>query len=141
MSYNVFIFIFFFFQKRIQGVDYAAVLGDIPSFKETPWGVFISTLVWALGGFDSVGALAGEVKPGFYLKGVLLTIPFSMLTYLGPSLLCMVAVPNFKSPLWSNEWVNSTIAGRELDPGYPAIAASISSWLGILMTTCALLAM
>jgi amino acid transporter len=93
--------------------------------------------VWALGGFDSIGALAGEVKPGLYLKGVILTIPFSVLTYLGPSLLCLVAVPNFRSDLWSNGWSNAT----QIDGGYPSIAKSINPWLGVFMTVCALLAM
>jgi amino acid transporter len=36
-------------------VDYGSAMRDIPSFAEIPWGVFVSTLVWALGGFDSVG--------------------------------------------------------------------------------------
>jgi amino acid transporter len=115
---------------RIASVDFGKVMRDIPALGSIDYGIFVSTLVWALGGFDSVGALAGEVKGGkvTYLKGIFLTIPFSFMTYVGPAFLGLVAVPNYQSVLWT-------------DGGYTKIAASVSSWLGIFMTVCALLAM
>ncbi len=115
---------------RLASVDFGKVMRDIPALGSIDYGIFVSTLVWALGGFDSVGALAGEVKGGktTYLKGIFLTIPGSFLTYIGPVLLGLVAVPQYQSVLWT-------------DGGYTKIAASINSWLGVLMTVCALLAM
>ncbi len=113
---------------QLANADFGRIMADIPALGAVDYGIFISTLVWALGGFDSVGALAGEVKGGksTYLKGVLLTIPASFVTYIGPALLCLIAVPQYSSPLWN---------------GYTHLAGAITPWLGVLMTVCALLAM
>lgn len=46
-------------------VDFAAVMRDIPAFESINIGVFISTLVWALGGFDSVGAVRDKGRNDF----------------------------------------------------------------------------
>jgi amino acid transporter len=115
---------------KLASIDFGKIMRDIPALGSIDYGTFVSTLVWALGGFDSVGALAGEVKGGksTYLKGVFLTIPASFLTYIGPVLLGLVAMPDYQSSMWT-------------DGGYTKIAASINTWLGVFMTVCALLAM
>ena len=117
---------------ELASVDFAAILGNIPSFGEVSWPVLLSTLVWALGGFDSVGALAAEVKGGKkeFIKGFLIPLPLSYINYIGPIFLCLIAVPDYTSPLWKTG-------------GFPAIARAdiFPPWVGIVTTAAAMLAM
>jgi hypothetical protein len=36
-------------------------LAQVPQWKDFQWSLFISTVVWCNGGFDSLGQFAGEV--------------------------------------------------------------------------------
>ena len=115
---------------KLASIDFGAVIGDIPAFSEVNWPVLLSTLVWLLGSFDSVGALAGEVKGGKkeFLTGVMATLPVSYANYIGPMLICLIAVPNWR--LWTGK-----------DASFNLIATGIAPWLGNLMTVASLLAM
>jgi len=109
-------------------------MGFMPPFGDIQWGVLISTLVWALGGFDYVGALCGEVKGGHvnYFKGILISVPFSLCTYALPIMLCVIAAPVDVHTFKTNDWA----AG-----GYTKIAQEVTPWLGYLMTAAACFAM
>lgn len=115
---------------NLASVDFGAIMRDIPSISQVNWGVFVATVVWSLGNFDGVGALAGEVSGGrrVFLTGFLSTLPISYANYILPVLLCMIAVPDWRSPLWT--------AG-----GYVEIAGTIRPWLGDIMSAAASLAM
>jgi amino acid transporter len=57
----------------------------IPPADQVQWGVLVSTSVWALGGFDAVGAVAGEVKDKkTFLIGVIGAFPLNLTNYLLP---------------------------------------------------------
>jgi len=57
----------------------------IPPVNQVQWGVLVSTSVWALGGFDAVGAVAGEVKDKrTFMLGVIGAFPLNILNYLIP---------------------------------------------------------
>ena len=117
---------------KLASVDYASIIGDIPKIGAVEWPVLLSTLVWTLGSFDSVGALAGEVKGGKreFLTGFMVTLPISYTNYIAPMLICLVAAPNWRTGAWSND-----------GGGYEQIAMGLRGWLGILMTCASLLAM
>jgi len=64
------------------------ILLEVPPFAyvEPNIGVFLSTVIWSYGGFDSMGNLAGEVKGGrkTFLLGILGSFPLVFLNYFFP---------------------------------------------------------
>uniref|UniRef100_A0A6B2LCX9 Amino acid permease/ SLC12A domain-containing protein n=1 Tax=Arcella intermedia TaxID=1963864 RepID=A0A6B2LCX9_9EUKA len=72
---------------------------DIPPPSEINWGVLISTTVWAFGSFDSIGAIAGEVKGGksAFISGVLGSFPLLIANYIIPIVIAYVIDPHWKS--------------------------------------------
>lgn len=72
---------------KIHSVDWAA-LKDIPSWDYVGprMSTFVGTCVWAFGGFDSLGNIAGEISGGrrtFFL-GLLITMPLLLCNYTFP---------------------------------------------------------
>jgi len=73
----------------------------IPSEKDINWSVLISTVVWNLEGYDSLGSVAGEVKGGkkVFIAGILATFHSISLNYfpywLGISMAISSILANF----------------------------------------------
>jgi amino acid transporter len=92
------------------------------SFESADWGLYLSTVIWSFGGFDSLGSLAGEVKGGrkTYILGTFGVLPFNICSYLIPIAIGYSLKPDY------TQWTS----------GYFTIVAySVSSWLGVLMVT------
>jgi len=124
------VFIIFIFSPFIAEVvllglrhefDFKAV-AYIPPLNEIKWGVFLSTVIWSYGGFDSIGSFAGEVSGGknTFLKGVLASLPLIFINYLFPILFGYSIDPN---------WQNWT------DGYFTKLAYDLTNWLGIWMLT------
>jgi amino acid transporter len=54
--------------------------------KSPDWGLYVSTLLWAYNGWDSLGCIAGEVKNphSTYVRGTLLALLLITITYIFP---------------------------------------------------------
>lgn len=101
---------------------WAQSMAYVPNFGSIDWPVYISTIIWCIGGFDYVGALCGEVKggPKIFFRGILLSLPFSIATYALPVMLCVVVMPPSTPGGWG--------------PGaYTTVAQHVSAWLGYVM--------
>ena len=61
-------------------------LKTIPPTYDIHWGLFLSTVIWSYGGFDNIGALAGEVKGGrpTFIKGIIGSFPLIFMNYFWP---------------------------------------------------------
>jgi amino acid transporter len=108
----LFVFLDHFFAPRL--------IADRPAFKEIDWSLFLSTIIWCYGGYDSVGSVAGEVgnSRSTFLLGLGLAMPANIANYLIP-----VAFGYMISPS-SDAWQS----GHFTDIGY-----SIGTWLGVMM--------
>jgi hypothetical protein len=98
----------------------------IPPLKQVQWSLFLSTVIWSYGGFDSMGSMAGEVKGGrpTYIRGIAGSMPLIILNYLGP-----IIFGYFQINTWTT-WQ----AGYFTDIGY-----SVAQWLGIWMVAASAL--
>jgi len=93
------------------------LLLEMPPLKSVQWSVLISTCIWSNGGFDYVGALAGEVKGGqrTFMIGLLCAFPLVFVNYMIPIVICYMPNPDFA--LWQ--------------PGYfTVVAYKMNVWLG-----------
>ena len=92
----------------------------IELFERKEIGVFIGTMVYAYGGFDSLGAFAGEVRGGrrTFLAGILGILPVNMINYIIPLIAAYTISPH------PEKW----------DSGYFGdVAYKSSTWLGTLI--------
>jgi len=95
-------------------------LAYIPPMDEINWGVFLSTVIWSYGGFDSIGSLAGEVKGGrgTFMKGIFGSIPLIFLNYFFP-----IWFGYCIDPHWT-DWQSGY---------FTKVAYQLTKWLGIWM--------
>eukprot|EP01125_Pyxidicula_operculata_P019382 TRINITY_DN7030_c0_g1_i5.p1 TRINITY_DN7030_c0_g1~~TRINITY_DN7030_c0_g1_i5.p1 ORF type:complete len:451 (+),score=63.57 TRINITY_DN7030_c0_g1_i5:1226-2578(+) len=104
-------------------INYDALIA-IPPLQTVHWGVLVSTVVWAFGGFDSMGSVAGEVKGGksTFLLGLLGSFPLTLFNYMLPIFVNYIVDSN------NNDWV----------PGYFTIIVynffPSAYWLGVWVT-------
>eukprot|EP01089_Gocevia_fonbrunei_P002095 TRINITY_DN12083_c0_g1_i1.p1 TRINITY_DN12083_c0_g1~~TRINITY_DN12083_c0_g1_i1.p1 ORF type:complete len:553 (+),score=88.05 TRINITY_DN12083_c0_g1_i1:155-1813(+) len=109
-------------------VPYVFIKGDFkphewletPKAKDIEVGVFISTLVYAFGGFDSLGTFAGEVKGGkkTFTAAIFGVLPINIANYMIPLMFGYLIIPHW------NEW----------ETGYfTKVAGKIGIWLKIGM--------
>lgn len=93
---------------------------------EIDFPVYLSTVCWSFGGFDSVGAIAGEVKGGkkTFILALFISFPMVLLNYLLPIIVSFAAVQNLSQ--WSSG-------------GFAFIAYQETHWLGIMMVIAACL--
>jgi len=103
-----YIFIPFFCEVGVVIHDKTKVdWGDLlvfPNVTDVHWGLLISTIVWANGGYDSMGSLAGEVKEGSstFVLGLLGAFPIVLINYVGPIILSYLIFPYWKK--WDANW-------------------------------------
>ena len=62
-------------------------LAYIPPYKNLQFSLFLSTVIWSYGGFDSMGSLAGEVKGGrkTFMSGIIGSFPLIFINYFIPT--------------------------------------------------------
>eukprot|EP01127_Copromyxa_protea_P012884 TRINITY_DN3393_c0_g1_i2.p1 TRINITY_DN3393_c0_g1~~TRINITY_DN3393_c0_g1_i2.p1 ORF type:complete len:300 (+),score=56.79 TRINITY_DN3393_c0_g1_i2:391-1290(+) len=103
---------------------------EIP--KNVDWGTLISNVVWAYGGFDTMGTVAAEVQGGTrtYVRGLAGTIPLILLTYFFPITLGYIVYP------YKDKWGPKAFADIGFTftdtLGYSMIVASVLSQFGQL---------
>jgi len=95
-------------------------LAYVPPLNEIQWGVFLSTVIWSYGGFDSLGSLAGEVKGGrsTFLKGIFGSVPLIFINYFFPIWFGYSIDKNWK------DWTSGF---------FSPLAYKLSHWLGAWM--------
>eukprot|EP00474_Spongospora_subterranea_P011189 CRZ11647.1 hypothetical protein [Spongospora subterranea] len=91
------------------------------------WGVLLSVLLWASTGWDSIGAIAGEVAdPKTTLPaGIALAVMVTTMAYIFPVIFGFALMPDPTS--WSS------------GNGFFSAAQSVAPWLGTLVIVSALL--
>jgi len=105
---------------------------DFDGLKETmpilsiQWGVFLSTVLWSFGGYDSMGSFAGEVKGGrrTFMIGIGIGIPLAIVNYLFPLIIGIAVVPNYKD--WTSGYFTN-------------VAYAISKWMGIWVVSASVI--
>lgn len=73
--------------RRAWEMDWSS-LGSIPpwSYIQQNMSTYVGTVVWAFGGFDSLGSIAGEIQGGkrTFLLGLMFCMPLMLLNYAFP---------------------------------------------------------
>lgn len=97
--------------------DWNSVLEQPPA-SYCNWALFCSTLIWAYGGYDSMGSLAGEVKGGkkTFVGGILGSFPLILINYFAPAYFGYLVNPHY------NQWGSGY---------FTTIAYMLAEWLGI----------
>jgi len=100
-------------------------LKEIPT-KDIQWGLFLSTVIWSYGGFDSMGSLAGEVKGGrrTFVQGITGSMPLIIANYFVPVILGYSINSNHSN------WVSGY---------FTTLAYKEASWLGAWMVAASAL--
>jgi len=100
------------------------VLQEKRDVLDIKWGILLGTMVYAYGGFDSLGSFAGEVKGGrrAFIAGIFGILPFNILNYMIPVCLGYMVHPHYKD--WQSGYFTS-------------IGFDLTIWLGIVMTCSA----
>lgn len=82
------------------------------------WGVFLSTVLWSYGGYDSMGSFAGEVKGGrkTFMTGIVIGIPLAIVNYLFPLVIGYAVHPKYED--WQSGY-------------FTTVAYDIANWMGI----------
>jgi len=93
-------------------------LREIPPSQDIQWGLFLSTVIWCYGGFDQMGAFAGEVKGGrsTFIAGILGSFPLIFLNYFFP-----IFVGYSLDTHWRH-WVSGY---------FGPLAYKIGTWMGV----------
>lgn len=109
------------------------------------WGPFVSTILWAVQGFDTMGCLAGEVKNAkrTFPIGVSAATVLITANYVLPILVGSAVAPNF------SHWEADATDGQSApDPDAPdsggvnlaVIGSRIAPWMGVAVLASASLA-
>lgn len=110
-------------------------LRTIPPVHDIQWAVFLSTIIWSYGGFDSMGSLAGnhifplvisdhfklgEVKGGrsTFMRGLLGSFPLIFMNYFWPIFIGYSIDTNYQD--WTSGY-------------FTPLAYKLTKWLGIWM--------
>jgi len=112
---------------------------DVSLLKYTPpvhdiqWALFLSTVIWSYGGFDSMGSLAGEVKGGrkTFMMGIMCSFPLIFLNYFFP--ICFGYSVQSNWSLWQSGYfttIADLVKTRGNYLGYWMVAASAISNFG-----------
>lgn len=106
------------------GMQPPSLLLFVPPPTDLTLGLFLATLVWQYQGWDTIGALAGEVKDvgRTYPRGVFLALVMNTLTFVVPVAFGWLISPHLH--LWQ--------AGY-----FSAIAESLGAWIGTWMLLAA----
>jgi len=74
------------------------LLRFVPEYNDMNISVFLSTVIWSFGGFDSMGSLAGEVKGGrkTFMTGILGSFPLIFVNYFIPIVIGYSVDSNWK---------------------------------------------
>eukprot|EP01087_Luapelamoeba_hula_P009332 TRINITY_DN2405_c0_g1_i1.p1 TRINITY_DN2405_c0_g1~~TRINITY_DN2405_c0_g1_i1.p1 ORF type:complete len:396 (+),score=39.51 TRINITY_DN2405_c0_g1_i1:180-1367(+) len=100
---------------------------ETKNLSEIQWGVFLSTVLWSYGGYDSVGSVAGEVKGGrpTFIKGISASLPLAIANYFAPVAIGYSLHPQVED--WQSGF-------------FTKIAYDEASWLGIWMVAASCIA-
>lgn len=76
------------------------VLADanVADMSSNDWATLIGVLIWAIGGTDALGTLAGEVAGGrtAFVKAIVVSAPLVILAYVVPIMFAVVAFPQWR---------------------------------------------
>eukprot|EP00697_Spironema_sp_BW2_P003111 gnl/Spiro4/14155_TR7609_c0_g1_i1.p1 gnl/Spiro4/14155_TR7609_c0_g1~~gnl/Spiro4/14155_TR7609_c0_g1_i1.p1 ORF type:complete len:426 (-),score=96.36 gnl/Spiro4/14155_TR7609_c0_g1_i1:177-1454(-) len=94
---------------------------SFPPMNQVDWATLVSTVIWANGGYDSLGSMAGEVEGGkrTFLLGLLGAFPLILLNYIVPIIFGYMIVPEMAK--WSDGYFSTA-------------AAVLAPWLGYWLT-------
>ena len=113
-----------FFYGNLGDASTWATFAAVPSDFTVQIGPFISVVVWAFGGADVIGALAGDLGPKRLVQGIAIAFPLCLSSFA----LAVVAAWGISSDL--SIWRNG---------GFVAIAWHAAPWLGGCMVAAACL--